>query len=475
MRLFFGPLLLQLGFLAAGLGVLRAAGMIRTVWSLETLAAAGLAYLLGIVAVLMGAVTLLVLGLPFTIATIALLMLAFTALLGPGALRDPPFHRLAHLPRVGALWRRVRGAQAENVALWVTLALFVILAGVGLFAVTDHPIGGSEYDAWNLWARKANLLFLGSHLPAAVFRSPGEGYIQSYYPLLLPLLEASQMVEWLLMVGWVFAGIYLCRRVTRAAAAAAVFCGVAVLLIPVVVTSYADVPSAMFLSLGVLALGVWLQQNRRADLVVATILLVGATNVKNEGAVGAVAALVAAAGALWFAHERGRLRALGAATVAFVVIGVLPWRIWLAANGIHGDHSFGKSFDIPFLVENRSRVWPAIKSLVSQIQPDGFDPRLFVAIGLAVALSALVTRYGRRAVASYYLTAGVLYFVGLLWGYWTSPFTGSLYEAQVFTTVGRITIGLGLIGVAAVLQLGGLHPAEPGGRPEALDTGREAP
>lgn len=87
---------------------------------------------------------------------------------------------------------------------------------------------------------------------------------------------------------------------------------------------------------------------------------------------------------------------------------------------------------------------------------------MFVAIGLATALCALAARYGRRALASYYLAVGVLYFIGLLWGYWTSPFTGPLYEAQVFTTVGRITVGLGLIGVAAVLQLGGLRtPREP--------------
>ncbi len=468
MRLLFGPLLLHLGFLAAGFGVLRACGMVKTVWSLQTIAAIGLAYLLGVVAVLVSAILLLVMGIPFTLATIAVLILGFTALLGPGALRDPPFHRWRSLPTLSELARHVRSMASEDVAVVVTLTTFVVIAGVGLFAISNHPIGGGEYDAWNLWARKGNLLFLESHLPVAILRSPGEGYIQSYYPLLLPLLEAAHframgvlddrsvhVVQWLLLVAWVFAGLYLSRRTSRPAVSASMLCGVAVLMISTVVTAYADVPSALLLSLGVLSLGLWLERGRREDLIVAAILLVGAANIKNEGAVGAVGALAAAAGALWFAHERGRLRALAIAAAAMAIIGILPWRIWLAANGIHGDHSFGKSFDVSFLDEHRSRVWPAVKALVTQIQPQGFDPRLFVPIGLALTLTALVTRYGRRAVASYYLVVGVLYFGGLLWGYWTSPFTGSLYSAQVFTTVGRITVGLGLIGLVAVLHIPG--------------------
>ncbi len=487
MRPFFGPLLLHLGFMAAGFGVLRASGMIETVWSLRTVAAAGLAYLLGIAAVLVTAVILLVIGLPFTLETIAVLMLLFTALLGPSAFRSPPFRRLAMPPGFAVLARRVRSLPAEDVSFWATLIVFGVIAVLGLYAVSNRAIGGGEYDAWNLWARKANLMFLGTHLPTTVLRSPREGYIQSYYPLLLPLLEAAHLravgvlddrsvhvVGWLLLVAWVFAGIYLCRRVCSRAVAAAIFCGVAVLMISTVTTAYADVPSAMFLSLGVLALGLWLDRGRREDLVVATILLIGATNVKNEGAVGMAAALAAAAGTLWFARERGRLRPLAAAAGAIVILGVLPWRIWLAANGIHGDLSFGKSVDIGLLVEHRSRVWPAIKSLVSQIQPEGFDPGLFVPIGLAVALTVLLGSYGRRSIASYYLTVGLLYFVGLLWAYWTSPFTGSAYDAHVFTTIGRITVGLALIGVVAVLHLPGVRAARRA-RPAPADSSRASP
>src|ERR1035441_6717901 len=72
---------------------------------------------------------------------------------------------------------------------------------------------------------------------------------------------------------------------------------------------------------------------------------------------------------------------------------------------------------------------------------------IFVPIGVAITLVGLGTRDRRRPISAYYLSFGVLYFIGLLWGYWTSPFTGSLYDGQVFTTVVRITIGLGLIGL----------------------------
>jgi hypothetical protein len=472
MRVFFGPLLLHLGFLSAGLGVLRVAGTIETVWSLEALKAAGLAYLVGIATVLASAILLLVLGVPFNLLTIALLILAFTALLGSSVFRVERRERKPFSSGSGKLLSRARSLSGEQVALGLTLLAFLVIAAVGLYAVSNRPIGAGEYDAWNLWARKANLMVMGSHLPVAILQSPKEGYIQSYYPLLLPLLEAAHMramgvlddrsvhvVEWLLLVGWVFAGIYLARRATRAAVAAALLCGVAVLMISTITTAYADIPSALFTSLAVLALGLWLEQGRRGDLVVAVALCIGAANVKNEGAVGMAVALAACAGALLCMRERRRLRELAVAGFVVIAAGVLPWRIWLSANGIHGDHSFGKSIDISFLAEHRSRVWPAIEALVAQIQPEGLDPRLFVAIGLAIALSALIVRRGSRALPAYYLAVGILYFIGLIWGYWTSPFTGSEYDGQVYTTVARITVGLGLIGFVAVLHLAGLPPA----------------
>jgi hypothetical protein len=470
MRAFFGPLLLHVGFLTAGLGVLRSAGIVETVWSLKTVAVAGLAYLMGIVTVIASAIVLLVIGIPYTQVTIALLIVAFTALVGPAALRGRPSFRPVLGLNPAALTRRVRAMPAEHIALGVILLAFIALAVIGLYSVSDRPIGTGEYDAWNLWARKANLFFQGSHLPTEVLKSPREGYIQSYYPLLLPLLDAAHLramgvlddrsvhvVEWLLLVSWVFAGIYLSRRATRSVVAAAMFCGAAVLMIQTVLTAYADVPSALFASLGILALGLWIEHRKRGDLIVATVLLIGATNVKNEGAVGTAVALAAAAAILLFTRERRRLRELALAVGAILAIGVLPWRLWLAANGIHGDHSFGKSIDVSFLIDHRSRVWPAVKALVTQIQPSTFDPRMFVPIGLAVTLVGLGTRNRRRPISAYYLAVGLLYFVGLLWGYWTSPFTGSLYDGQVFTTVVRITIGLGLIGLVAVLHVGGIQ------------------
>ena len=113
-----------------------------------------------------------------------------------------------------------------------------------------------------------------------------------------------------------------------------------------------------------------------------------------------------------------------------IAAGILPWRIWLSANGVHGDHSLGRSFDVPFLAEHRSRVWPAIKALVSQIQPSGLDARLFVPLGVAVTLVALLRWRGRRLLPAYYLGVGLLYFIGLVWAYWTSPFTDGLYDSR---------------------------------------------
>jgi hypothetical protein len=116
-----------------------------------------------------------------------------------------------------------------------------------------------------------------------------------------------------------------------------------------------------------------------------------------------------------------------------------------------------------------------VEALVAQIQPEGFDPRMFVPVGLAIVLVALFARGRRRAIPAYYLAVGLLYFVGLVWAYWTSPFTGSLYDAQVYTTAARITVALGLIGLAAVLQLGNLDSATPLTAPTPSDSSPVSP
>ena len=127
----------------------------------------------------------------------------------------------------------------ETIVL-IALGSFGVLAVIGLITLGNDPV--SVYDAWNLWARKAALMFLGSHLPLGVFSSTAGGYIHPDYPLVLPLLEAVNLralhryelssvhtVVWALAIAFVWAGVYLGLRVAPRRLCAVLFPGVVML------------------------------------------------------------------------------------------------------------------------------------------------------------------------------------------------------------------------------------------------------
>lgn len=77
MRALLEPLGAQLALLVAGLGALRAANVLSPISLLETVKAAGLAYLVGVALVMQTCVLLLVVGLPFGLPMVAVVCLAF--------------------------------------------------------------------------------------------------------------------------------------------------------------------------------------------------------------------------------------------------------------------------------------------------------------------------------------------------------------------------------------------------------------
>lgn len=471
MRATFAPILLHLLVLMSGLGLLRLAGVVPCLWSMRALAAGGLAYLCGLATVLTLSILLLVVGGPFNLATfVAICLLCAVPLLVD--LRVITRAKLVLPPWIAnprAYWRK---AGLERQLVLVTMAVFVLVGLVGIFTLSGQPIDREAgFDTWNLWMRKANLMFFGSHLPVAIFKSHAEGYIQAYYPLGYPLLLAAHMrsagvyatstvhvVVWVLLLAFVWAGAFLASRITRPLVWATLLPGTVFLIYGQASSGYADIPVAIFLCLAVLATGIWLESRRRADLVVACLLIAGAVQIKNEGFIGAIIIMVVAAFYLLRWRQWAAIREFAVGGVGVVLVAILPWRLWLAANHIPGDHSLGQTFNPVYLVDHFNRVWPSLKALEAQITGDT-STSILIVIALALALFRLRGR-DRHPLSGFYFAVGFLYFLSLLAAYWTSPFGYSgLLSFYIPTSIIRIVPGgLGFICVAAILHLSNIEP-----------------
>lgn len=466
MRATVGPILLHLLILLAGLGMLRLAGIVPRLWSLRALAAGGLAYLCGVAALMSLSILLLVIGGPFSLVTIVLICVLLAS---PLAIDVPA---LARTRRIGLPsrerareWWSELGMERRLVAL--TVLVFLVLAIIGLLTLSGQPIDREAgFDTWNLWMRKASLLFFDTHLPTAVFKSPAEGYIQAYYPLGYSLMLAAHMrsmgvyetstvheVVWIMLLAFVWGGAFLASQVTRPFVWVTLLTGTVLLVYVQASSGYADIPQAIFLCVAVLATGIWLERRRRSDLMVACLLLAGAAQIKNEGFSGVIITLVVAFVYLLAQREWPALRELVVGGFAVVAVAILPWRIWIAANHISSDHSLGQTFDPSYLIHHFNRVGPSLKALESQISGQASTSVLIV-IGLAMALSRLWGR-SRHPLSIFYLAVGVLYFLSLLASYWTSPFKGeSGLSWYIQTSIFRIVPGgLGFICLAAILHM----------------------
>jgi hypothetical protein len=477
MRALAGPVLVHGALVAAGFGVLKALGVVPRLRSRRALAAAGLAYLIGIATTLSACVIVLVLGGPFDLPVFAVIAVACAS---PLVLRSSPLQLATAAPAAKAATAEPAGGRAARYATVALLTALAALALIGLLTVGNRPLGIVGADAWNQWTRKALLLVGSPHLPSAIFSFSGDFRyephynINASYPLLLPLFEALHLralgradpssvhvALWLLAIAFLWAGGFIASRVTSTIVWAPVLAGAVLLSLPRLMSGYADIPLGYYLALGTLALGVWLQSGQRRDLVVAVVLLGGAAGLKDEGTAGALVALAAALAVLLLSRARAhRARELALAAGLLLLMAVLPWRLWVAAHHLQTEDPLGRLLNPVFLVDHLGRVGPAMRALVGQLTPLS-GVTAFASIALAMALASIVERRG-RAIAWFYLAVGLGYFIALVWSYWISTLPLSYLLPH---TAPRIVLALGLVCVAAVIQLSapeGAALAEPG-------------
>jgi hypothetical protein len=464
MRVDLGPAAADLLFVLAGLGVINAVGFLRSSLS-DVFAAIGLAFLAGVCFVMTVAIALLTIGVPFRLPAFIALSLA-TAVAGLLSRRGwlELFRDRPALPRPTMA---IRNTQARIATL--TIAGFAAYAVVGTLDARVQPL--NAWDAWSIWARKAEVLFFSGSLPTDFFASSAYVFMHPDYPILLPVFESVQFRAmgridtqaihvqfWFILIAFVWAILYLAKR--RGTVLEWLPLALAVSIVPAVYgqlfTAYADIPMALLLALGLLLLGEWLVSRDGRMLALSVLFLVGSANTKNEGLMASIVALAVAGGVTAVGKNRGALRPLGIAAAVFVA-GILPWRIWIAAHGIHGDIRLRKGLDPSYLAAHADRVWPSVESLYAQLI-DQANWLYVVPFGAAAALVCLFVRQ-RRSVAAFYLATGLLAFVALVWIYWISP-TVPL-DFFLATSSYRVVSVLTAIAFATLLQLAAPRAAPP--------------
>lgn len=335
-----------------------------------------------------------------------------------------------HVPRSGR--RRLPIGQIEALIVFIAAVVVAgfLIEGFGLFSVT--PVFG--VDDWLFWSKKAVDLFYNSGLRPELYAEGPSQVISADYPVLFSALQAAvyramgsldtQLVHvqiWLIYIGffWTVAGILASRG--RPLAWVPPLLALAVIpgfIVDQLYSGDADVPTALFIGLGLLLLTIYVNERSPASLAFGSLFLAVAASIKNEGTMACVIAFFAATVVAAFARRWRSAAGLVVAALATAAIAIVPWRIWLAVHGIHADTvqvTPATLLDFGFLADRADRLMPSIDSLLRELTKDAmwlYLPALF----LAVALAGLAVRRVRPSAAIYLLFC-VGYFAALVWAY----------------------------------------------------------
>jgi hypothetical protein len=397
----FGLLLLNAFWLAAGLGVTRVAGW----WTGRSFVGAlGVSYLAGAAAYAVLAQLLLVLGLSMSLWEVIVLCLVLAAgALAPGSGRALPAPRLT----------------------WLAAAIGVVL----LILAVDlwfQPLWA--YDAWTFWTPKAHALAALGGLDAHWFAQPE--LLNRDYPIGLPALEAAGFrftgyeTGLLDLQSWVFAVALLAAyaeivgpRGPRWRFAMPLLVVLSPSLADQLAAAEADIPLAALFACATALAYVWHRERDRAALALFGVLAAGVVALKAEGL-----PFVAVVGVVLAAAELSRVRAALAplaVAVGAILVGDLPWRLWVDRHDIPQQASLGRLTDPALTVHRLDRVTISIRYLLEKL----YDPRawlLLVPLLTVLTVAAWFRRDRRETVVV--AAVVVLCLATLVLAYWTSQF-----------------------------------------------------
>lgn len=440
-----GLLAAQACFLAAGAGVVRLLGR---PWP-SSLADGALAYMAGVAAVGLLGQLLLIAGLALTVWQVVALS---GLLLAAGLVSS----RAGGGSREPGSWRPT-GALVLVAGL---VLAFLLLLAVDFFF---QPLW--KWDSWAMWTAKARSIVLLDGLDAGYFQRAA---LVPEHPLLLPVIEAidfrfmglnEQVLHvqfWLLVAGFLGSLVALLRdRVPPLVLWAAV---AVILFAPAfsyqAATAYADVPLAIFFALAGVCAWRWLALSDRAALGLLALFAAATCATKFEGLVFVAALLLVLV--VLVAASSPRRAALTAGVGLVALVGLVPWRIWMAANDVEQYHSVTEGLDAGTLWSRLERIPTALWALVREM----LDPTSWLLIvPLAAAAIALAYAARERHASALALATSIAIVAALTAIYWLTalPFAFHVESAP------RVV-------AAPVLLLASLTPVLVAA---ALDRGRE--
>jgi hypothetical protein len=323
---------------------------------------------------------------------------------------------------------RLPGSRLRDLPAYAVLAVIAAFAVPLAKLLAVNPL--NAIDGWVIWGLRARALYDFGHPVAPIFTDPAYQALQ--HPLFLPALEALDFrimggfdgtVVHLQLLGFAIAFVggawgLLRTRVPPLLLAAVLLAAVtAPTFLNQLPSNYADVPVAVFVALGVAALGT-------GQLPAAALFLGAAALTKNEGEMFALTAFVAAA----LVARRAQLRPLALAALAVFVVD-LPWRLWIWSHHVKiAEYSIADLLDPSYLYEHRGRVGPSAHELWHQLwRLESFSFVLpLVLCGFA---GALVLR--RFRIAAFGAAWLLLSYAGLLAIYWisTNPIKSHLTDS----------------------------------------------
>jgi hypothetical protein len=281
-------------------------------------------------------------------------------------------------------------------------AVLVLALGAACIAAFNANADAS-YDIWINWVMKGKAIYYFHHLSTGL--SGTARYVHINYPLLLPTLIATEF-HWMggdhpvllplqqsIILTAFFGSVVtlLSAHVPRFAiypwlamlVVAPAFWLRAIYVLP-------DLTLAYFIALAALTGILWLEEQRTAWLILATIFLATGTLIKNEGLPLGGLLIVALVGAAFVLHGRRGLQSL----VLFLGIAIIePWHLWLSRHGLPtaaAEYDWHELFHPHYLDRKLWRLTYALESMERWILAGDtwlLVPPLVVAALLLVALT----------------------------------------------------------------------------------------
>lgn len=384
---------------ASGLGfaILYGLGVVRT--ARAALPYVPLAFLTGLVTFGAGLSTLLSfnIGLNFvTIAVFAVVVLAVS------------FAVRRWFPAIEKAQNVNERSDPLTHALAIGGIAIIALALAAAFIAAFNANADSSYDLWINWIVKGKAIYYFHHLSTGL--SGVTRYAHFNYPLFLPTLIATEF-HWMggdhpvllplqqsiiLIAFFTSVASLLSRHVPRFV----IYPWLAMLIVAPgfwlrAIYVLPDLTMAYFVALAAITGILWLEEQRTAWLLLATLFIAAATLTKNEGLSLGGLLVIGLVGAAIAMHGRHGLQSL---VLVLGLVAIEPWHLWLTSHGrstATAEYDWHEAFHPHFLREKFWRFKYALLSMERWILAGD----VWLLVPILVLVTLLIVAISRPALA----------------------------------------------------------------------------